>query len=141
MSSLTNLFFLSQRKQRNVCSKDNPQPDEQFAGACSFLSSSASLTFGMELANSRSSSLCASFPFTMNLPKGERSITPTFSITSLHSLPTGPNQFVLLKLGLYRETNLSDVCFSHISVKIALVNSNVVVTLLMKSRPNIRTLL
>lgn len=66
------------------------------------------LTFGKLLANNWSSSLCASVPLTMNLPKGERSITPTFSITSLHSLPTGPNQFVLLKLGLCRAKNPSD---------------------------------
>lgn len=57
-------------------------------------------TFGMVLANRRSSSLCESFPFTRNFPKGVRSITPTFSITSLHSLPAGPNQLVRRKLGL-----------------------------------------
>ncbi len=57
-------------------------------------------TLGKVLANSRSSSRCESFPFTTNLPKGVRSITPTFSITSLHSLPTGPNQLVRRKLGL-----------------------------------------
>lgn len=57
-------------------------------------------TLGIVLANRRSSSLCESFPFTVNFPKGVRSITPTFSITSLHSLPTGLNQLVRLKLGL-----------------------------------------
>lgn len=57
-------------------------------------------TLGIVLANRRSSSLWESFPFTMNFPKGVRSITPTFSITSLHSLPTGPNQLVRRKLGL-----------------------------------------
>lgn len=57
-------------------------------------------TLGMVLANRRSSSLWESVPFTMNLAKGVKSITPTFSITSLHSLPTGPNQLVRRKLGL-----------------------------------------
>ena len=57
-------------------------------------------TFGMVLANSRSNSFWLSAPLTMNFPNGLRSITPTFSITSLHSLPTGPNQLVRRKLGL-----------------------------------------
>lgn len=67
-------------------------------------------TFGMVLANRRSSSLCESFPFTTNFPKGVRSITPTFSITSLHSLPAGPNQLVRRKLGL--NTTQRRLCFN-----------------------------
>lgn len=66
-------------------------------------------TFGMVLANRRSSSLCESFPFTTNFPKGVRSITPTFSITSLYSLPAAPNQLVRRKLGL--NTTQNRLCF------------------------------
>ena len=41
-----------------------------------------------------------SWPLTVNLPNGDRSITPTFCITCLYSEPTGSNQFVRRKLGL-----------------------------------------
>lgn len=57
-------------------------------------------TFGTTFANRWSSSLTESVPFTLNLPNGDRSITPTFSITCLYSRPTGSNQFVRRKLGL-----------------------------------------
>lgn len=72
-----------------------------------------SSTLGMVLAKRRSKSLCESFPFTMNLPKGVRSITPTFSITSLHSLPTGPNQLVRWKLGLSTTQNQLTMYFTY----------------------------
>lgn len=57
-------------------------------------------TFGTTFANRRSKSLTESLPLMLNLPKGVRSITPTFSVTCWYSRLTGSNQFVRRKLGL-----------------------------------------
>lgn len=101
MADVSEAHLNTHRGQR--AGRDEPLEDVRWISADV---SEASRTFGMLLANRRSSSFWESFPFTMNFAKGVRSITPTFSITSLHSLPTGPNQLVRRKLGL--NTNMND---------------------------------
>lgn len=54
----------------------------------------------MTFAKRWSSNRTESWPLMLNLPNGDRSITPTFCITCLYSDPTGSNQFVRRKLGL-----------------------------------------
>lgn len=51
-------------------------------------------TFGITFAKRWSSNLMESWPLMLNLPNGDRSITPTLCITCLYSEPTGSNQFV-----------------------------------------------
>ena len=62
-------------------------------------------TLGITFAKTWSNNLMESWPLMLNLPNGDRSITPTLCITCWYSEPTGSNQFVRWKLGLKHKTS------------------------------------